>query len=96
MKYTPRQDFVILQMDEPIQETKTGILLSKPESDERLPGTVLAIGPGRMTEHGCFLTIDNLKVGDRVVFNKFSALELDTSDRTYMMRANDIGCVIND
>lgn len=92
MKYTPRLDFVVLQMEEAATETKEGILLVESARDDRTPAEVLAIGPGRVTENGHLLTVDDLAIGDRVIFNKFSALELDEKERIYLIRGNDIGC----
>jgi chaperonin GroES len=96
MKYTPRQDFVVLKMDEQKEVSKNGILLPQSVKEDRLPATVLAVGPGRVTEHGHTITVDDLAVGDRVVFNKFSALELNERERLYLIRHSDIGCKIDD
>ena len=71
MKFTPRQDFVVVQMDAPLDKTKNGILLLESAQEDRMPATVLAIGPGRMTEFGTKISVDDLVIGDRVFFNKF-------------------------
>jgi len=96
MKFTPRQDYVIVQMDKPLERTKNGIALLPSTSEDKLPATVIAIGPGRLTEFGSKITIDDLAVGDRVFFNKFSATELDEQERLYMLRGHEISCKIND
>jgi co-chaperonin GroES (HSP10) len=97
MKFTPRLDFVIVQMEAPAEQTKNGILLPASVREERTPGVVIAIGPGHKSEYtGEWITIKNLEKGDRVLFNKFSALELDEDERFYLIRHTDIGCVISD
>lgn len=96
MKYIPRHDFVIIQMEEAPEESRGGIFLPKDVREDRLPGVVLAVGPGRMSEHGEWLKVIDLEVGDRVIFNKFSGLELDEDERLYMLRSADIGCKFND
>jgi chaperonin GroES len=96
MKYIPRLDFVVVRKDAPKDMSKGGILLPQDARDDRAPAEVVAIGPGRMTEYGVMITVDGLEVGDRVLFNKFEALELNESDRLYLVRAGAIGCVIND
>jgi co-chaperonin GroES (HSP10) len=73
MKFTPRQDFVVVQMDVPAEETKQGILLPESAREDRVPA-----------------------IGDRVIFNKFTAYELDEQERLYLLRGVDIGCKIND
>lgn len=96
MKYTPRLDFVIVQMELPAEQTKQGILLVESAREDRVPAKVLAIGPGRMTENGTVVTVDDLDVGDRVLFNKFEAIELNEQERLYMIRGGAIGCKLND
>lgn len=96
MKYTPRLDFVVVRKDEPKDMSKGGILLPQDARDDRAPAEVIAVGPGRMTEYGIMLGVDGLQVGDRVLFNKFEALELNEKERLYLVRAGAIGCVIDD
>lgn len=96
MKFTPRQDFVVVQMDVPRDKTKAGILLPESAREDKTPATVKAIGPGRVTEFGTRLEVDDLKIGDRVFFNKFSAFELDEPQRLYLLRGHEISCKIND
>jgi len=96
MKYIPRHDFVIIQMEESPEESRGGIFLPRDVREDRIPGEVLAIGPGRMSEHGHLIEVTDLKVGDRVIFNKFSGLELNEEERLYMLRGNDIGCKLDD
>lgn len=96
MKFTPRQDFVVVQMDEPLKKTRNGILLPESAQEDRTAATVLSIGPGRLTDFGAIVTVDDLKVGDRVFFNKFAASELDTAERLYLLRGHEISCKVND
>ena len=96
MKFTPRQDFVVVQMDTPREKSKGGILLPEKAREDRTPATVKAIGPGRVTEFGTRLEVDDLKVGDRVFFNQFAATELDEGQRLYLLRGHEISCKIND
>jgi len=96
MKYTPRQDFVVVRMDETKDKSKGGILLPDSAQNERVPGTVLTIGPGRMSEHGFMIVVEDLEVNDRVIFNKFTAYELDENERLYLLRGSDITCKVDD
>ena len=96
MKFTPRQNFVILKMDKPAEQTKQGILLPPTAREDRVPATVLAVGPGRQTDKGVLIEIMDLQTGDRVLFNKFSALDLDEDERIYLIRDTEIGCTIDD
>jgi len=97
MKFTPRHNYIVLQMDKPAEVSKHGILLPESVREDRLPATVLAVGPGVPAgDKNELVKIDDLDVGDRVVFNKFSALELDDTERIYLIRDTDLGCTIDD
>ena len=97
MKYTPRHNFIVLKMDKPAEQTKQGILLVQSAQDERLPATVIAVGPGVPGgDKNALIKIDDLIVGDRVVFNKYSALELDEDERMYLIRDTELGCKVDD
>ncbi len=97
MKFSPRQDFIIVKMEEPPKATKAGILLMESTfSEDKMPAVVMAIGPGRMTDYGVFITVDDLSVNDRIIFNKFSAYELDKDERLYALRGGEIICKLNE
>jgi chaperonin GroES len=96
MKFTPRLDFVLVQMDAPEEKSDRGILLPDSAKEDRARATVISVGPGRMTEMGILITVEDLKKGDRIFFNKFAATELDEDERLYVVRGNDIVCKSND
>jgi chaperonin GroES len=96
MKYTPRLDYVLVLMDAPKEKSGGGILLPETARDDRVPGEVIAIGPGRITEYGHTITVRDLAKGDRVIFNKFTAYELSEDERLYLIRGSDISCKVND
>jgi len=83
-------------MDEPNAESKGGILLPESAREDRVPGEVLAIGPGRPTEHGAVIKVDDIEISDRVIFNKFTAYELDEDERLYIVRGHDITCKVSE
>ncbi len=97
MKYTPRHNFIVLQMDTPVEVAKQGFRLERSARDDHSPATVMAIGPGVPGgDKNALIKIDDLVVGDRVVFNKYSALELNEDERVYLIRDTELGCKVND
>jgi len=96
MKYIPRQDFVVIEMDIPKERSRGGIFLPETVREDRALGSILAIGPGRATDYGEFIKVEQLDVGNRVIFNKYTAYELNEEERLYLIRSSDIGCIVND
>ncbi len=57
-------------------------------------GKVVAVGPGRMSEHGVRIPL-NVKVGDVVVFNQYSASKIKIDGHEVnMLSENDINCIV--
>ena len=64
---TPLKDFILLQ-PEPLPETTAGgLYVPKTSRQKTLRGTVLATGPGRVTDHGVRVPVE-VRAGDRVVY----------------------------
>ena len=58
-----------------------------PEKSQRKPqiGTIVGIGPGLKENSGEYAPIDELSIGDKVLFNKFSAVEVEEDGKTYVL-----------
>jgi chaperonin GroES len=93
MKYQPRNDYVLVEVDEPEEKSRGGILLPEKSQEEKRVGTVLDVGIGKPSDNGTRTSID-LKAGQKVVFNKFSGQEL--GDRLLLIKDEGIIAVIND
>jgi chaperonin GroES len=74
------------------QETKTasGIVIPDNAAEKPDQGEVLAVGPGKKNDQGALIAM-NVKVGDRVLFGKYSGTEvkLDGEERL-IVREDDI------
>jgi len=72
-------------------ETKVGGIIIRAESQKKEnTGTVMAIGPGTWEPDGSFRELGT-KVGDRIMYNKFSAVEITVDgDSLIMIEENDI------
>jgi chaperonin GroES len=93
MRLKPLHNHVIVK---PIQEeTKGGIILPETADKEKPEkGEVIAVGPGKLTETGQRIPID-VKVGDKVVFKKYSPDEIKVDNEEYLvLEDTDIMAVI--
>lgn len=74
--------------------TKSGLVL--PDASDAKPekGEVIAIGPGRLLDNGQLAAM-NVKIGDKVIFKKYSPDEVKIEDVEYLVLSeNDIIAII--
>ncbi len=95
MTLRPLNDRVIVKTAAKEEMTKTGIILPDTMDKERPEqGEVLAVGPGKMLETGARSTM-SVKVGDKVMFKKYSPDEVKLDGVEYLVLAeSDIIAVI--
>ena len=71
-----------------------GIVIPDSATEKPIRGEVIAVGPGKVQDNGKKLPVD-LKVGDTVLFSKYSGTEVKIDDEEYLvMREDDILGVI--
>jgi chaperonin GroES len=94
MKFRPLQDRVLIRRIE--QETKTtgGLIIPDTAQEKPMEGEVVAVGPGARSEDGKVHPLD-VKVGDRVLFGKWSGTEmkLDGEDLMVMKESDLMGII---
>ncbi|OGP52226.1 MAG: co-chaperone GroES [Deltaproteobacteria bacterium RBG_13_43_22] len=94
MKIRPLHDRVIVQRIEEEEKTKGGIIIPDTAKEKPQEGKVIAVGAGKILENGTKLTLD-VKVGDKILFGKYSGTEIKIEGEEYlMMREDDILGVI--
>jgi chaperonin GroES len=71
----PLADRLIVEPLEQEEKTPSGIILPETAKEKPQEGKVLAIGPGRWDEEGKKRVPFEIKVGDRVIFAKYSGTE---------------------
>ena len=85
----PIEDKVILKASTETMSTG-GVIIPDLAQENTMVADVIAVGPGRHTEHGKRFPM-SCRVGDRVVFPKFAAHRFDFNDEEYIvMRETDI------
>ena len=95
MKLRPLNDRVVVKPLSEDEVTKFGIILPDTVEKERPEkGEVLAVGPGRLLDNGTRAPL-GVKVGDKVVFKKYSPDEIKVDGKEVLMISeSDIMAVI--
>jgi chaperonin GroES len=89
MKLRPLGDRVVLKQQEAEEKTQSGIIL--PDSAKEKPQTavVVAVGPGK--EENGKVSKMQVKVGDKVIYSKYSGTEVTYEEEEYIIVSqNDI------
>lgn len=95
MKLKPLSNHVIVQASAPEEVTKSGIVLPGTADKERPEkGEVIAVGPGKMLDNGQLAPM-SVKVGNQVVFKKYSPDEVKIDGADYLILSeSDIVAII--
>src|SRR5580704_5255310 len=94
MKFRPLHDRVVVTRIDAEDKTAGGIIIPDTAKEKPSEGEVIAVGPGGRDEAGKIIPID-LKVGDRVLFGKWSGTEVKLDGVEYLiMKESDIMGVI--
>ncbi|WAC08672.1 MAG: co-chaperone GroES [Thermodesulfobacteriota bacterium] len=90
MKIRPLQDRVIVKRVEEEEKTKGGIIIPDTAKEKPQEGQIIAVGPGKVTDDGKKIPME-VKVGDRVLFGKYSGSEIKMDGEEHLiMREDDI------
>jgi chaperonin GroES len=94
MKFRPLHDRVVVTRIDAEDKTAGGIIIPDTAKEKPSEGEVISVGPGGRDEGGKIIPID-LKVGDRVLFGKWSGTEVKIDGVEYLiMKESDIMGVI--
>src|SRR5262249_31748628 len=90
MQFRPLHDRVVIKRIEAEEKTSGGIIIPDTAKEKPQEGEVIAVGPGGRDESGKLIPID-VKVGDRVLFGKWSGTEVKLDGVEYMiMKESDL------
>jgi len=93
-KFRPLHDRVVVKRIDAEEKTKGGIIIPDTAKEKPSQGEITAVGPGGRDETGKLIPID-LKVGDRVLFGKWSGTEVKLDgEELLIMKESDIMGVI--
>ena len=90
MKIRPLNDRVIVKRVEDERKTAGGIVIPDTAAEKPSQGEVVAVGPGKLDDNGKVVAM-GVKVGDRILFGKYSGTEFKMDGNDYLhMREDDI------
>jgi len=94
MKVRPMEDRVILKSMEAQEKTAGGIFIPDNAKEKPQKGEVVAVGPGKTNDKGERNAM-TLKVGDKVLYGKYSGTEVTIDGVEYLIvRESDVLAVV--
>ncbi len=85
MELKPLGSKIIIEPVEEEKTTESGIVIPETAEKERpIKGTVLAVGPGKITDTGERVPI-SVRVGDTVLFKKYGPDEIEMEGKKYLV-----------
>jgi chaperonin GroES len=94
MNIRPLHDRVVVRRMEEERTSAGGIVIPDSATEKPIQGEVLAVGKGKILDSGEVRPLD-VKVGDRVLFGKYSGTEVKVAgEEVVVMREDDIMGVI--
>src|ERR1700726_3156801 len=96
MGFRPLHDRVVIRRVEAEEKTLGGIIIPDTAKEKPMEGEIVAVGPGARGEDGKLHPLD-VKVGDRVLFGKWSGNEIKIdNEELIVMKESDIMGVLED
>ena len=90
----PLGERVVIEVAESDVTTASGIVLPDTAKEEPQKGKVVAVGTGKLLGSGQRAAME-VKVGDGVVFSKYSGSEIKVDDKDYLIvRESDILAIL--
>lgn len=94
MKIKPLSDRIIVKPAEAEEKTASGLIIPDTAKEKPMKGEVVAVGAGKTTDDGKVVKME-LKVGDKVLYGKYSGTEVTIDNVEYLiMRESDVYGVI--
>ena len=94
MKIKPLADRVVVKPAPAEEKTASGIIIPDTAKEKPMQGEIVAAGKGKTTEDGKFVAME-LKVGDKVLYGKYSGTEVTIEGEDYLiMRESDVYAII--
>ncbi len=90
MKIRPLYDRIVVKRIEEQETTRSGIIIPDSAQEKPQEAEVMAVGHGKRLEDGKLVALD-VKVGDRILFGKYSGNEIRVDNQDYLiMREEDV------
>lgn len=84
MKVQPLGERILVEVLEAKEKTKGGIVLPDTAKEKPQEAKVIAVGKGKVSEEGKLIPLE-VKVGDTILFGKYSGAEITVDDKEYLI-----------
>jgi len=81
MTFQPLANRVLVEREEEMTTTASGIIIPEAATEKPLRGTVIAVGPDASDE--------GISVDDMIVFSKYGGTEITLDDKEYLILNSD-------
>jgi chaperonin GroES len=88
MNIRPLYDRIVVKRIEEQETTRHGIVIPDSAKEKPQEGEVMAIGKGKRLDDGQMIALD-VKVGDRILFGKYSGNEIKLDGTEYIIMRED-------
>jgi chaperonin GroES len=86
----PLSDRVVIEAAAAEEKSSGGIILPDTAQEKPQQGTVVAVGPGKVSDAGTLVNM-SVKEGDKILYGKYSGTEVNVAGTDYIiMRESDI------
>ncbi|MHB1313073.1 MAG: co-chaperone GroES [Gemmatimonadaceae bacterium] len=93
-KVAPLADRVVIKALEETEQMRGGLYIPDTAKEKPQQGEIIAVGPGRY-EDGKLVPM-GVKVGDKVLYGKYSGTEVTIENEQYLiLRESDVLAVVN-
>ncbi len=90
IKLSPLGDRVLVKPTPKDEVSKGGIILPDTAKEKPQEGTIVAVGPGRLTDDGKRIAME-IKVGEKVLYAKYAGTEIKLDGEEYLIvRESDV------
>lgn len=95
MAVKPLNDRVLVKRTESEEKTAGGIFIPDTAKEKQQEGVVIAVGPGKLGDNGQRQELQ-VKVGDRVLFGKYSGSEVTVgAEEHVLLREDEIFAIVD-
>ncbi len=84
----PLRDRILLSREEETEQVRGGIIIPDSAKEKPQRATVVAVGDGKVLDNGARLQL-NVKVGDTVLFGKYSGTEVKVDGTEFIIMKED-------
>ena len=95
IKVSPLADRVVIRALEDAEQMRGGLYIPDTAKEKPQQGEIVAVGPGRFDEKGGARIPMDVKVGNKVLYGKYSGTEVTIDNEQYLiLRESDVLAIV--